>query len=93
MGLFLKVTALIPLLKHESYIGPYRGQMSEVISRRDPAEPLPIEVTCDSRKEVVWLRFDALRIDALQTIISTTFGVPTDTTFVFKYQGKWKERC
>jgi hypothetical protein len=46
-----------------------------------------MQVTLDARNEIVWMRFDALRIDALKQLISATFGVPLETQFTFKYKG------
>jgi hypothetical protein len=57
------------------------------MAERMPDEPMVIEVTLDARHELVWLRFDALRIHDLRTLIANTFAVPTDTAFTFKYKG------
>ena len=50
-------------------------------------EPIPIRVTVDARTEEVWMRFDALKMDDLRALISSTFAVPKDTPFIFKYKG------
>ena len=49
--------------------------------------PTAVEVTVDARHEVVWMRFDALRVSELKRLISSTFAVPSDTEFTFKYKG------
>jgi len=65
--------------------------MAESPEQAAPADETPppcaIEVTVDARHEVVWLNFDALKISELKNTIASTFGVPADTAFVFKYKG------
>lgn len=50
-------------------------------------EIVNIEVTIDSRHEVIPLKVSELNIKQLKANISSTFAIPQDATFVFKYKG------
>ncbi len=56
-------------------------------SKNKGSDPMAIEVTLDARHELLWLRFDALRINDLRSLITNTFAVPSETEFTFKYKG------
>jgi hypothetical protein len=50
-------------------------------------EMVDIEVTIDSRHEVIPIRVNELTMKNLKANISSTFAIPDDTIFIFKYKG------